>query len=321
MRNREGVALKEIVVIMLTLLVSLSLSDCQSQSPIEIMNVMTGRMIGTLWVKSDEFLHAEVMSVNVTAQNSAADEESTTIYATAYDDVNIPFGSATVNISLSAGEAKSVLLPIYIPTWALSGSACQVIVLIPSSNETSHMFSLLPQTAGHDVAVTDLKPYKAIFGKGYVGNVSVAIANPGGYAETFNVTVFANTTVISVIENVNLAAGDSTNRTVLWNTTSFSYGNYTLQAIADAVPGEVDTANNVFMYNISVHVGVPGDVSSTVPGSYDGRVDLKDIAYLVDKFNTWNGKAGWDPNADVNCDGICNMRDTAIAVANFNQHE
>lgn len=48
---------------------------------------------------------------------------------------------------------------------------------------------------------------------------------------------------------------------------------------------------------------------------------MKDIAYLILKFNTFPEKAGWDPNADVNNDGLCNMSDIAIAIINFNKHE
>jgi len=29
----------------------------------------------------------------------------------------------------------------------------------------------------------------------------------------------------------------------------------------------------------------------------------------------------WKPNADVNNDGVCNMRDIQIAILNFNKHE
>jgi hypothetical protein len=181
--------------------------------------------------------------------------------------------------------------------------------------------------AGHDVAVTDLLPYKTIICRGSVANVSLtcnislAIANQGGYAETFNVTVFANTTVITVIENVNLTVADSIVQIVVWDPSSFSYGDYTLQAVADIVPGEADTADNTFTYDVSVHVGLPGDVSSATLGAPDGRVDMRDIAYLVVKFNTWSEKPTWNPNADVNSDGIVNMRDIAIAILNFNKHE
>jgi hypothetical protein len=48
---------------------------------------------------------------------------------------------------------------------------------------------------------------------------------------------------------------------------------------------------------------------------------MKDIAYLVILFNTKPTSPNWNPNADVNNDGVCNMKDIAIAIINFNKHE
>ena len=100
-----------------------------------------------------------------------------------------------------------------------------------------------------------------------------------------------------------------------------THGNYTISATAGPVPGETDTANNNYTCPIPVHVGVPGDVSSTTPGVYDGVDNMKDIAYMVTLLNTKPGSPNWNPNADMNNDGVVNMRDIAIAVAYFNQHE
>jgi hypothetical protein len=63
------------------------------------------------------------------------------------------------------------------------------------------------------------------------------------------------------------------------------------------------------------------DRSSAVPGVYDRFADMKDIAYLVENSTLFQGEPGWDPNADVNSDGICNMKDIAIAIAYCNKLE
>lgn len=161
MRKREGFALTVLALILLTSLVNVSLNDCKAQGPIEITNVVTGRMIGILWVQTNEFLHGETMSLNVTAQNTGADDESTTIYASAFDEINQFFGSAKTDVAFSAGESKSVVLSIYIPTWAYSGNACQVDVFTTSSNETSQMFSILPETASQ-LTVNCLAPMTSL---------------------------------------------------------------------------------------------------------------------------------------------------------------
>jgi len=173
----------------------------------------------------------------------------------------------------------------------------------------------------HDIAVTDLTPYKTIIGRGYTSNLTVTAENHGGYTETFNITLYANTTVIATVLNVILTVGNSTTQTFVWNSTGFAYGNYTLSAVADMVPGETNPGDNTYTSATQVHVGVPGDVSSSAPGAYDKVCNMKDVAYLIILFNTNPSSPKWNPNADVNNDGVCNMKDIAIAIVYFNQHE
>jgi hypothetical protein len=173
----------------------------------------------------------------------------------------------------------------------------------------------------HDVAVTGVAPYKTNIGQGYTCNITVTAENQGGSSETFNITVYANTTVVTLMANVALASGDSIIQIVVWNTSGFAYGNYTLEAVADTVPGEADTADNTYVSTPRIHVGIPGDVSSSAPGVYDKVCNMKDIAYLVMLFNTKPTSPNWNPNADVNNDGVCNMKDIAIAIVYFNKHE
>jgi len=66
---------------------------------------------------------------------------------------------------------------------------------------------------------------------------------------------------------------------------------------------------------------VPGDVSGSTQGVYDKKCDMKDVAYLVMLFNTKPASPNWNPNADVDNNAVVNMKDIAIAITNFNQHE
>jgi hypothetical protein len=172
----------------------------------------------------------------------------------------------------------------------------------------------------HDVATTNLTSAKTVIGQGYGGNVTVTAQNHGDFAENFNVTTYANTTK-TTDKNFVLANGTTQAKTFVWNTTGFAYGNYTLLGAADVVPGEIDVADNNYTCTYSVHVGVPGDVSSSVPGVYDKKVDMKDVASLVILFNTKPTSPNWNPNADVDNNGVVNMIDIAIAILNFNKHE
>jgi hypothetical protein len=172
----------------------------------------------------------------------------------------------------------------------------------------------------HDVATTNLVPAKTIIGKGYTGNITVTAQNQGDFAENFNVTLYANTTQITVLTFA-LANGTSQARTFSWNTTGFAYGNYTLKAAADVVLGEIDVADNNYTSSIEVHVGVPGDVSGPTQGVFDKIVNMRDISYMILLFNTKPSSPNWNPNVDVNDDGVVNMRDIQIAIINFNKHE
>jgi hypothetical protein len=170
------------------------------------------------------------------------------------------------------------------------------------------------------VGVSNMAEAKTIVGRGYTTVVNATIHNQGDFDEIFNVTLYANTISISS-QNAPLASGDSSTIGFIWNTAGLAYGNYTLSACAWPVPGETNTTDNNCTGAFSVHVGVPGDVSSTTPGAYDGVDNMKDIAYLVSLFNTRPTSSNWNANADVDNDGVCNMRDIAIAVQDFNQRE
>lgn len=173
----------------------------------------------------------------------------------------------------------------------------------------------------HDVAVTKVTSLKSVVGRGYVTYINVTVANEGDFTETFNVTVHANGTAVANQQTKNMNPAVRFTLTFTWNTTDLAYGNYTINAYAWPVLGETDTANNNCTCGVQVHVGVPGDVSSSTPGAYDLRVDIQDIAYIVKLFNIKPDSPSWNPNADLNNDGAVNMKDIAIAIAYYNRLE
>lgn len=171
-----------------------------------------------------------------------------------------------------------------------------------------------------DVAPTAVNPFKAVVGQNYTCTFNVTVQNLGGYFENFTLTLYANSSVAATL-NLILENGTATTVSPVWNTTGFTYGNYTIKATTSTVQDETNTTNNTFTSTVKVHVGMPGDVSSTTPGTYDGTVNMKDIAYMVALFNTRPTSPNWNPNADVNNDLVVNMKDIAIAIVNFNHHE
>ncbi|HJW98459.1 MAG TPA: NosD domain-containing protein, partial [Candidatus Bathyarchaeia archaeon] len=185
-------------------------------------------------------------------------------------------------------------------------------------NSTDH-YPLISLWAPPDIAVTNLATSKTVVGQGYAIMVNVTFGNRGEKIESFNMITSANSTVIDS-EPITLAM---VNRTLVlkWNTTSFAFGNYTMSAYAEPLPAETSVLDNTFTLNIAIHVGVPGDVSGSTPGVYDGTTNIRDIQYLIVQFGTFPVSAKWNPNADINGDGRVDMRDIQIAILNFNKHE
>jgi parallel beta-helix repeat protein len=165
----------------------------------------------------------------------------------------------------------------------------------------------------HDVGITSVTTSKNIVGQGYNASINVIMFNYGNDAETFNVTIYANQTMIGEIYNIDLTSRNSATLTFKWNTSGFAYGNYTIRAVADTVPGETYTADNTFIDGW-VYVGIPGDINA------DGIVEMMDFYYASLAFGSTPTSPNWNPSADVNADGIVEMMDFFVLSQHFGQH-
>jgi hypothetical protein len=169
----------------------------------------------------------------------------------------------------------------------------------------------------HDVSIMNVSSDKTVVGQGYCLNITVTAADLGDYRETFNVTRCANTTIIAS-QDVTLSAEDSVTITFTWNTTDFALGNYTLTAYAWPVPGENNTANNNFTGGV-VTVTIPGDING------DFHVDHDDVVLLSDAYGTSpsqpvKGSCVWNPNADLDNNGLVGLVDLVTMAAHYGQH-
>jgi parallel beta-helix repeat protein len=179
--------------------------------------------------------------------------------------------------------------------------------------------------AGHNIAVVSVVSSKTVICQGFSGNVTVYAANRGEYSETFNVTVYANTTTVETKE-ITLESGNSTTIAFTWNTTGFAKGNYTISAYAEPVPGEelTNTLNNNFTDGWII-VSMVGDINGP-DGWPDGKVDMiYDIRSVAKGFGAnlvtdpaspkygqyWHSvpcsECPHSPNYDINGDGVIDM--------------
>lgn len=63
--------------------------------------------------------------------------------------------------------------------------------------------------------------------------------------------------------------------------------------------------------SVTFHIGTSGDVN------YDGKVDIRDVAFVAIAFGSYPDHPSWNPEADVNQDSIVDIRDMAFVAIRF----
>jgi hypothetical protein len=256
--------------------------------------------------------------INVTAQNRGQAPETFDVTLTYNGTIVGPGGVNTVT-NLAPGNSQIVNFTwdtstIPMGVYNITATATTVPGEIDIGDNT---LSVMVQVGIRDLAIASITD-RTIVGQGYSVTFNVTVQNNGQATETVNVTLYVDSNVIGN-ETVHPTGGAQETVRFIWNATDVFMGNHNLTAYVWPVPFEANTTNN--NYTQTVHVGVPGDISGPTLGVYDGKVDMRDISYLVLRFNSKPGFPNWKPNADINDDGVSNMRDISIAILNFNKHE
>lgn len=109
----------------------------------------------------------------------------------------------------------------------------------------------------------------------------------------------------------------------IWNATGVPFGNYTVDAVADTVPGEVNTADNT-LTDSWVVVSTVGDITGPT-GWPDGKVDMRDVGLVAKHFGENVPPA--PPNCDLTGptlgvpDGKIDMRDVGTVAKHFGEQD
>lgn len=171
--------------------------------------------------------------------------------------------------------------------------------------------------AEHNVAVINVTTSKTgcipmpTVGQNLTCRVNVTVENQGGFAETFNVTAYANSTEIGTQE-ITLDPAENVTLAFTWNTSGLVKGNYSIWAYAWPVEGETNTTDNTFAGDWII-VTIQGDING------DNTVNFLDAILLGTAFGSKPGDPNWNPNANINDDGIINFLDAIILGAHFGQ--
>ncbi|MGB9841311.1 MAG: M14 family zinc carboxypeptidase [Candidatus Bathyarchaeales archaeon] len=129
----------------------------------------------------------------------------------------------------------------------IPGTPPPPIIIPPTAPpETNNNTNQATNAVEHDIAITNmtlLSPQN--IPQGEIVNVSITVCNNSTQTETFNLILYANNIQIAT-QQVTLQSKSTTTITILWNTTNFTEGNYTLSAYATPILNETSTANNTF---------------------------------------------------------------------------
>jgi hypothetical protein len=111
-------------------------------------------------------------------------------------------------------------------------------------------------------------------------------------------------------KTVTVTGGNFNIITFTWNTTGVPYGNYTINAVAEIVPGETDPTDNTLI-NGWVVVTIAGDVDG------DGDVDRYDFGIFAVAYGRYAGDPNYDGNCDFDSDNDVDRYDFGTFAANY----
>jgi len=161
----------------------------------------------------------------------------------------------------------------------------------------------------HSIAVVAIALSRTTARVGRTVTVNVTVENQGSYAESVNITLYANTTTIGTRFNIAINRREAKTISFTWNTTGFSDGRYTIKAVASPVQNEANTADN------TLNAGPVLVINPDVTG--DHRVNVLDLIKTSTSLGTHPGDPKWYSNADVNNDNLINVLDLILVANNL----
>jgi len=162
------------------------------------------------------------------------------------------------------------------------------------------MIGITVAQADHDIAVVSVTPSLTSVRVGELVNITVVVENKGTNNETFDVTVYYDSSTIKTETVTNLVAGTNTSLTFTWNTTDVReeiYATdrkdkaYTINATASTVPDETDTEDNTLVSPSKVRV--KSQYITVIPQSTVDPNLGPGNNYTVSIYTDYNGSDVW----------------------------
>jgi len=220
------------------------------------------------------------------------------------------YGDSITGYAWNFGDSQNATGKIVKHTYAEIGNYTVTLNVTDTEgfwNTTSRLVTIIIL---HDVAVIDIQCLTEIYNNWLV-SVSVTIKNHGTVTETFNVTLSANSTFIETKQVTGLEPLKSTKLTFAWNTTGLTVpADYMLEATADTLENETNTANNMLSFG-PIWARMLGDIM------YNRQIDICDIVAITSIYGSKSGDPNWNIMADLNPDGKIDITDVVKATSRY----
>lgn len=163
----------------------------------------------------------------------------------------------------------------------------------------------------HDIEVVYVAPSATETYVGNMVNVTVTVKNNGDVAENCTIKAYHNETMFAASDLTNLAPSNNMTLVFNWNTSDAAAGHsYVMKAEASPLPFETNFTNNVLIDGI-VKVKIIGDVNN------DDVVDIDDLIAWDAAYGATEGDPSWNPQADINGDGVVEDEDGIIIIQHY----
>jgi hypothetical protein len=254
-----------------------------------------------------------LVDINATVKNQGGYSE--TFNVTAYANSH---SIGKKSVSLGSGSSTSVAFVWNTAGYGFGNYTISVSAsVVPGETNTTNNIKVANSTLtilyqGHEIAVSEVQPAKTVLGQGFNMSVVAHVKNNGTFSETFNATVYGNTTIIQT-QTVTLSSGESATLSFLWISTGFVKGNYTISAYAWPVPGETEMADNTLKASVQIEITIPGDV--------DGNhvVNILDVVKITSIYASKQGDPKFNPNCDIDGNGQITILDVVVCTGHYGQ--
>jgi PKD repeat protein len=157
-------------------------------------------------------------------------------------------------------------------TWSACDLGVHVVGLKVTNNfgASDEVDTVVNVGAIHDVAVDSVTPSADEVLVGEEVDIVVGVSNLGDYEESFDVAVYYDSTKIGDSIVSDLSPGGSQPISFGWDTTGVPEGCYDIKAVADTIPGEINTGNNIRYSDTQVCVTYNRPPTADPKGPYPG---------------------------------------------------